>query len=47
MFNFTDIYTFIPVSSSVGIGPGALLYPWPIMLLRRVCIVSNDVYNLF
>jgi hypothetical protein len=27
MFNFIDIYSFIPVSGCVGIGPSALLYP--------------------
>ena len=26
MFNFIDIYSFIPVSGCVGIGPSALLY---------------------
>ena len=38
MFNFIDIYSFIPVNSSVGIGPGALVFPWPIVLLRRACV---------
>ena len=38
MFNFIDIYTFIPVSNSVGIIPGALVCPWPIVLLRQVCV---------
>jgi len=27
MFNFIDIYSFIPVSSCVDMGPRALLYP--------------------
>jgi len=27
MFNFIDIYSFIPVSGCVGIGPSALLGP--------------------
>ena len=27
MFNFIDIYSFIPVSGCVGIGPSALLCP--------------------
>jgi hypothetical protein len=34
MFNFIDIYSFIPVNSSVGIGPGALVFPWPIVTRR-------------
>jgi len=33
MFNFIDIYSFIPVSGCVGMGPSALLCPVPIMLL--------------
>jgi hypothetical protein len=35
MFKFIDIYSFIPVSACVGSAPSALLYPDPIMLLRR------------
>jgi len=27
MFNFIDIYSFIPVSDFVGRGPSSLLYP--------------------
>jgi hypothetical protein len=27
MFNFFDMYNFIPVSGCVGIGPSALLFP--------------------
>ena len=29
MFNFIDIYSFIPVSGCVGRGPSALLWPGP------------------
>jgi len=27
MFNFIDIYSFIPVSGCVGMGPSALFFP--------------------
>jgi hypothetical protein len=35
IFNFIDIYSFIPVSGCVGMDLSALLYPGTIMLLRR------------
>ena len=37
MFNFIDIYIFIPMGGFVGMGPCALLCQGPIMLLRRPC----------
>jgi len=35
MFNFIAIYSFIHVSGCVSRGTRTLLYPGPIMLLRR------------
>jgi len=35
MFNFIDIYSFIPVSSCVGMGLSALLWPGSMLLLRQ------------
>jgi hypothetical protein len=35
MFYFIDIYSFIPVSGCVGMGPNALIYPGPTNLLLK------------
>ena len=37
MFNFIDIYSFIPLSGCVGMGPSALFCRGSILLLRRPC----------
>jgi hypothetical protein len=40
MFNFIDIYSFIPMSGCVGMGPSALFALGSVMLLRRLCFYS-------
>jgi hypothetical protein len=41
MFNIIDIYSYIPVSGCVGMGHNALLWPEPVMLLRRFWLGSG------
>jgi len=35
MFNLIEMYSFIPASSCVDMGPSVLLWPGAMMLLRR------------
>jgi len=47
MFNFIDIYIFIPMSGWVGRDPSALLCPGPVMLLRWPCIYHRQIMERY
>ena len=40
MFNFIYIYSFIPMSSCVGIGPSAVLFPGPRDAVKTTLLVK-------
>jgi len=41
MFNFIDIYSFIPVRDCVGMGPSALLFPGAYNAVKTALIKIN------
>ena len=43
MFNFIDIYSFIPVSGCVGMGFGALLWPGPVIFVKTALVPARHV----
>jgi hypothetical protein len=43
MFNFIDIYSFIPVSGCVGMGSGALLCPGPAIFVKTALVPARHV----
>jgi hypothetical protein len=45
MFNLIDIYSFISASGCVGMGSSALLFPGPIMLLKKYFPFLKDEHN--
>jgi hypothetical protein len=45
MFNFINIYSFIPASGCVGMSTSAQLCPGAMMLLRRPCIEAEVIYT--
>ena len=46
MFNFIDIYSFIPVSGCVSSGPIALLCPGGYNAVKTALVLSNTVLFL-
>jgi len=41
MFNFIDIYSFIPESGCVGMGTSVLLYPWAFNAVKTALHADN------